>query len=55
VAKGLGTLGKAFTGVGPFQHNHGGDRPPKIYGADVTLHTGPDRQAHLLLPVIPGK
>jgi predicted acyl esterase len=55
VAQGLGTLGKVFTGVGPFQHNHGSDRPPNVFGADVTLHTGPDRPSHLLLPIIPGK
>ncbi len=53
--QGLGTLGKVFTGVGPFQHNDGRDRPPMVFGADVTLHTGKDRQAYLLLPVIPAK
>jgi len=26
-----------------------------VFGGDVTLHTGPQRQAHLLLPVIPPK
>jgi len=24
-----------------------------VFGGDVTLRSGPDRQAHLLLPVIP--
>jgi hypothetical protein len=24
-----------------------------VFGGDVTLHAGPDRPAHLLLPVIP--
>ena len=53
--QGLGTLGRVFTGVGPFQHNDGRDRPPSIFGADVTLHAGPTRQAYLLLPIIPPK
>jgi len=26
-----------------------------VFGGDVTLHAGPDRQAYLLLPVIPKK
>jgi len=51
--QGLGTLGKVFTGVGPFRHNDSRDRPLAVFGGDVTLHTGPDRQAYLLLPIIP--
>ena len=53
--KGLGTLGKVFTGVGPFRHDHGRDRPAAVFGGDVTLHTGADRPAHLLLPIIPSR
>jgi hypothetical protein len=41
-----------FTGVGPFRHNDPRDRPAAVFGGDVTLHMGPERQAHLLLPVI---
>ena len=26
---------------------------PAVFGCDVTLHTGPDRQAYVLLPIIP--
>jgi uncharacterized protein len=52
-AQGLGTLGALFTGVGPFQHNDARDRPPQIYGRAVTLHCGPERPSHILLPVIP--
>ncbi len=52
---GLETLGKVWTGVGPFTHNDPRDRPPAVFGGDVTLHAGPDRQAHVLLPVIPKK
>ncbi|HJQ61510.1 MAG TPA: CocE/NonD family hydrolase [Burkholderiales bacterium] len=54
-AKGLGNLNAVFTGVGPFRHNDPRDRPAAVFGADVTLHTGPARQAYLLLPIIPLK
>ncbi len=50
---GLGTLATVFTGVGPFQHNDPRDRPPEIFGKNVTLHCGPGRQSHVLLPVVP--
>ena len=50
---GLGTLGAVFTGVGPFQHNDARDRPPEIFGKKVTLHCGPGRPSHLLVPIIP--
>jgi hypothetical protein len=52
---GVETLGKVWTGVGPFTHDDPRDRPPAIFGGDVTLHAGPDRQAYVLLPVIPKK
>ena len=52
---GLGVLGAVFTGVGPFQHNDPRDRPPEIFGKNVTLHCGPGRQSHVLLPIIPPK
>jgi predicted acyl esterase len=52
---GLETLGKVWTGVGPFTHDDPRDRPPAVFGGDVTLHSGPDRQAYVLLPVIPKK
>ena len=50
---GLETLGKAWSGVGPFRHTDPIDRPAAVFGADVTLHAGPDRQACLLLPIVP--
>src|SRR5213078_1003817 len=52
---GLGTLGAVFTGVGPFQHNDPRDRPPDVFGKTVTLHCGPSRPSHLLLPIIPAR
>ena len=54
-APALKTLGKVWTGVGPFTHDDPRDRPPAVFGGDVTLHAGPDRQAYVLLPVIPKK
>jgi predicted acyl esterase len=38
-----------------FTHNDPVDRPPEIFGADVTLHFGSDKQPYLLLPKIPEK
>lgn len=52
-AGGLETLGRGWTGVGPFRHDDPRDRPPRVFGGDVTLHAGPQRSAHLLLPIIP--
>ncbi len=51
--EGVETLGKVWTGCGPFVHNDARDRPPEVFGGKVMLHAGPDRPAHLLLPVIP--
>jgi uncharacterized protein len=55
VAQGLGNLNAVFTGVGPFRHDDPRDRPAAVFSGDVTLHMGPDRPAHLLLPVVPEK
>jgi predicted acyl esterase len=46
---------KPYTGVALFTHDDPQDRPAHVFGGDVTLHTGPSRQAHVLLPVIPAK
>jgi len=54
-AQGLGNLNAVFTGVGPFRHNDARDRPAAVYGGDITLHLGPKRPAHVLLPVIPAR
>jgi uncharacterized protein len=40
-------------GTGPFLHNDPRDRPPYVFGGTTTLHTGGDRPASVLLPVIP--
>jgi predicted acyl esterase len=46
-------LAGVWNGVGPFKHDDPRDRPAEIFGGAVTVHTGPQRQSHLLLPVIP--
>jgi predicted acyl esterase len=40
-------------GSGPFLHNDPLDRPPEVFGGQVTLHCGGARPAYLLLPIIP--
>ena len=37
----------------PGDHNNPRDRPAAIFGKRVTLHGGPTRPAHVLLPIIP--
>ena len=49
---GLKTLG-TFTGVGPFKHDDPRDRPAAVFGGEVTLHAGPERNAYVMLPIIP--
>jgi predicted acyl esterase len=50
------SLGKiAYTGVGPYRHVDSRNRPLSVFGGRVSLYTGPERQAHILLPVIPKK
>ncbi len=49
----LSNMKNEFTGVGPFLHNDPSDRPAKIFGGKVTLHTTPDKPAYVLLPIIP--
>jgi predicted acyl esterase len=48
-------LGGVWNGVGPFKHDDPRDRPAEVFGGNVTIHMGPDRQSHLLLPVIPAR
>jgi len=40
-------------GSGPWLHDDPHDRPADIFGGQTTLHTGPGREAFLLLPVVP--
>jgi predicted acyl esterase len=40
-------------GVGPFTHNDARNRPASIFGGKNTLHFANERQAWILLPIIP--
>ena len=40
-------------GSGPWLHTDRQDRPADIFGGETTIHTGPGREAYLLLPIIP--
>ena len=42
-------------GCGPLVHEDPGDRPPSLSANTVTLHTGPDHQAYVLMPIIPAQ
>ena len=51
----LGTMKNEFRGCGPFLHDDPRDRPVEVFGGKTTLHIGPDRDAYVLLPIIPPK
>jgi predicted acyl esterase len=51
----LSNMKNPMTGCGPFMHDDETDRPPAIFGGKVTLMTGPNYPAELLIPVIPIK
>lgn len=53
--QGLSNMKNAFTGVGPFLHNDPTDRPPKIFGGNVTIHFDKDKQPYVLVPIVPKK
>ena len=53
VTQGLPNMPAVFSGVGPFRHNDPVDRPPAVFGGEVTIHTGPGHPSHVLLPIIP--
>lgn len=49
----LTTFANELTGCGPFLHDDPDDRPLDIFGGTTTLHFGAERDAHILLPIIP--
>ncbi|HLJ19697.1 MAG TPA: CocE/NonD family hydrolase C-terminal non-catalytic domain-containing protein, partial [Stellaceae bacterium] len=51
----LSNFKNPLRGCGPFLHDDPRDRPPAVFGGDVTIHTGPGREGYLLLPIIPPK
>ena len=55
VDQGLSNMKDPFTGVGPFKHDDPTDRPPKIFGGDVTLHFNKDMTPYVLVPIVPAE
>ena len=55
---GLDDYGQSFVyatrGTGGMTHDDPDDRPSEVFDGKTTIHLGPDRPSHLLLPVIPG-
>jgi uncharacterized protein len=49
----LSNFKNELRGCGPFLHDDARDRPAVVFGGTTTLHFGPDRQAYILVPVIP--
>jgi hypothetical protein len=49
----LTTFKNELLGCGPFLHDDPRDRPSETFGGRTTIHAGPGRENHLLLPVIP--
>ena len=49
----LSNMKNEFTGCGPFLHDDPRDRPPEIFGGTTTLHSGPENENFILVPVIP--
>ena len=49
----MGSTGIVMRGAGPFLHDDPIDRPPEVFGSQVSIHSAPDRPSHLLLPFIP--
>jgi len=43
-------FGQPATGVGALRHSDPADRPPDVFGGEVTLHL---TDSHLLLPIVP--
>jgi predicted acyl esterase len=44
-------FGQPASGVGALRHNDAADRPPAVYGGEITLHLSEQERCYLLLPV----
>jgi predicted acyl esterase len=51
----LSNMKNPMKGCGPFVHDDEEDRPPAIFGGQVTLHFDGSKTSRLLLPIIPPK
>ena len=51
----LSNFKNELRGCGPFLHDDPRDRPPAVFGGKNTLHTGPEQQSYVLVPVVPAR
>jgi len=51
----LSNFKNELRGCGPFLHDDPRDRPAAVFGGKVTIHAGPGRESHVLVPVVPPK
>jgi hypothetical protein len=51
----LSNFKNELRGCGPFLHDDPLDRPAAVFGGRNTLHTGPDQQCYVLVPVVPSR
>ncbi len=51
----LSNFKNELRGCGPFLHDDPRDRPGAVFGGRVTIHAGPERESHVLVPVVPPK
>jgi predicted acyl esterase len=49
----LSNMKNPMKGCGPFVHDDPADRPPEVFGGEVTLHAEAGAQPFVLLPIIP--
>ena len=49
----LSNFKNELRGCGPFLHDDPRDRPAAVFGGNNTLHTGPEQQCYILVPVVP--
>jgi hypothetical protein len=50
-----GKFGQPATGVGALRHDDETDRPPAVFGGEITLHLQDNERCYLLLPIIPAE
>jgi predicted acyl esterase len=51
----LSNFKNELRGCGPFLHDDPRDRPGSVFGGKITIHAGPERGSHVLVPVVPPK
>jgi len=51
----LSNFKNELRGCGPFLHDDPRDRPAAVFGGRNTLHTGPEQQSYVLVPVVPAR